>query len=178
MSEEIWKDIPAYRGKYSVSSAGRVRANFGKHKGYPKIISGNIISSGYRHITLCIDSREDRKSIHRLVMETFFPEGRHLFVNHKNGIKTDNRIENLEWCTMQHNTQHAFDTGLAKPMLGSKHPMAKITEEDAKAIVSMRRAGYKGCELAAEFGISQQSVCDIVHGRTWLHVTAKNGVAA
>jgi hypothetical protein len=73
-------------------------------------------SRGYMQVVLCKDLKYKNYTIHRLVAEAYVDNvNNYKMVNHINGIKTDNRIENLEWVTASQNIQHAFDTGLKKP---------------------------------------------------------------
>ena len=99
--QEIWKDIKEYENLYQVSNKGRIRKW--------KIIKQSNTNNGYKCVNLIKNERYVMKKIHRLVAEAFIPnyENKPL-INHKNGIKTDNRIENLEWCTSQENVIHAL----------------------------------------------------------------------
>ena len=117
---EIWKQIKNYENCYEVSNEGRVRSvdrktnTALKHqtqvikKG--KILKPNI-KRGYLTIVLTKENKRKTVTIHRLVAEAFIPNKQEC-VNHKNAIKTDNRVENLEWCNHKENTQHASKLGL------------------------------------------------------------------
>lgn len=130
---EIWRDVPGYEGLYQVSSIGRVKTldrMIDAHVGYrhqkEQIMSFYIDKNGYRKVHICKDSKTKNVMIHRLVCMTFIENPRNLpEVNHINGIKDDNRVENLEWCTRSENEQHAYDNGLAKGQPGHLRPMAK-----------------------------------------------------
>jgi hypothetical protein len=112
---ELWKDIPNY-DHYQVSSFGRIRKkNKGKKVNW--IFTSKRLRSGYPVARLT--DRQGRRQvlyIHRLVAEAFLenPKDDSKYVNHKDGKKANNHFLNLEWCTMQHNTQHSWDNGLQK----------------------------------------------------------------
>lgn len=119
---EIWKDIPGYEGKYQASSMGGIKSL----KGNPKQLLQSQTKNGY----LCVSLRKDKRSknwlSHRLIGIAFLGDNPTLDINHKNGIKTDNRIENLEWCTRAENIQHSWRLGLSKPnyaMVGKIGPL-------------------------------------------------------
>jgi len=121
--EEIWKDIEDYRGVYQVSSIGRVRRL--------KRIRENILScapntSGYPTVHLCKNGKRSTKTVHRLIAQAFIPNPENKpQINHKNGIRPDNRLENLEWCTSSENNLHAYRTSKRKVLRGENHGMSK-----------------------------------------------------
>lgn len=106
---EIWKDIKGYEGYYQISSMGKV-----KNLNTGKILIGDKNRIGYRRVTLYTPIQK-RFFVHRLVAFHFvegYCEG--LVVNHKDGNKTNNSAENLEWVTKSENDLHAFKLGLRK----------------------------------------------------------------
>lgn len=104
---EIWKDINGYEGLYKVSNNARVYSVKNQ-----KILKKVIKSTGYHQVSLCKDGVVKAKIVHRLLMEAFVPNIENKpFINHINGIRNDNRIENLEWCNQSHNIKHSYLIG-------------------------------------------------------------------
>lgn len=102
MSKEIWKDVKGYEGCYQVSSFGRVR-----REGH--IIKGCLAANGYLVLNLSMHGKEKTSTIHRIVAKAFIPNPENkVQVNHINGDKTDNRVENLEWVTKSENAIHSL----------------------------------------------------------------------
>ena len=113
---EIWKDIKGYEGKYQVSNKGRIKSlsraipHLEGFRVIPERIMVQHVSSttGYYMVHLCKDKKYEWMLTHRIVAMTFIPNPNNLpFVNHKDEIKTNNSVENLEWCTPEYNINYS-----------------------------------------------------------------------
>lgn len=109
---EEWRDIIGYNGKYQVSNLGNVRS-------VNRILKKQLDRYGYFFVHLSLNNKSKCKKVHRLVAESFIPEYSELLqVNHKNEIKTDNRVENLEMCDNRYNCNYGSrKTALAKTVI-------------------------------------------------------------
>lgn len=110
---EEWRDIEQFKGEYQISNFGRIRNYRTK-----KVLKNYISPEGY----ICNSLRHSKEKrthtvrVHRLIAEAFIPNpNNYSIINHIDGNKQNNNIENLEWCTAQHNIQHSFDNGLQEP---------------------------------------------------------------
>lgn len=107
---ELWADVVGYEGIYQVSNLGNLRSLNFHNQGVPRNIKTNLVA-GYPHAILHCNGEKKNVHIHRLVAETFIPNpDNKQYVNHINGDRQDNRVENLEWCTCSENTTHKYAT--------------------------------------------------------------------
>lgn len=105
--QEIWKDIKGYEGKYQVSNTGKVRSLNYKNTGEVRLLKQHLTRNGYLQIGLTKYGKSIYFSVHRLVSQTFIPNPDNLpQVNHKDECKTNNVVENLEWCSCQYNLNY------------------------------------------------------------------------
>lgn len=108
--KEIWKPVKGFEDIYAVSNRGNVKRIDGK---YNKYIRSSKVGKGYLRVMLRRPGSRTQLYIHRIVAESFIPNPNDLpCVNHKDGNKQNNHVENLEWCTYSANSQHAWDNGL------------------------------------------------------------------
>jgi len=173
--KEIWKIIPGYKGLYEVSNQGRVRSY--SRGNNPRILKPEITWCGYARTALCRNGAFDRNhlSIHRLVAQAFIPNPENKpEINHKNGIKADNRVENLEWCTISENRKHAIATGLMIMPRGKQCSWAKLNEHKVQRIRLLIELGIRHKKIAKMFNISPSNVSHISVGSTWAHLPQRS----
>ena len=175
---ETWRDIEGFEGTYQVSNIGRIKSlarTYYRSDGArvclkEKMLKPYQLPSGYMYIDLKKDKKNIKKYIHRLVCQAFLDEiDSKPEVNHINGIKHDNSLNNLEWVNRVENVNHALDY-LDTAKCGEKSCKSKLTLEQAKFI----KANYKPRDkkngsraLANKFGVVQSVISRIVNGQRW-----------
>jgi hypothetical protein len=171
-TEFVW--IIGYEGLYDIDKEGVVRRHYCSIKkgARQKPIGFTIHKTGYKVVSLCKNDVKKSYLLHRLLAIAFIEkiEGKE-FVNHKNGIKTDNSLNNLEWCTKKENTIHAFATGLNKASTGVRCGSSKLTEFQVLEI--FKSTGITCKKLSIMYNISITNIKDIRRGKIWSHLTGK-----
>lgn len=158
--------IPGYTNYY-ITLDGEI---FSLYLG--KVLKPDIGNNGYGRVTLYKSGKACRMSNHRIVADACVPNpNRYPQVNHKDGVKMNNKPENLEWCTGRQNKAHAYRIGLQKPTRGEKSGMAVLND---KKVVAIRKkygdGGVSMKELAERYSVTTMTVFFIVHRKTWAHV--------
>jgi len=152
---------------YLIYSDGRIWSN--KAGRFLKV---QLDTCGYPQVGLYNETGQKTTSVHRLVAEHFINGNeKGLQVNHINGIKTDNRIENLEWLTHSQNAQHAHDTGLMNTPNGSAQGSSKLVEKNIPEIFKRLASGETGKSIGDFFGVTGSAISLIKRGKNWAHMT-------
>ena len=172
-SNIIWKDIKGYEGRYQVSNTGLIKSlqrhvENGSDKGMilpERILKPNIIVSGYHAVRLQKDGIGKQLYVHKLVADAFlnndYASG--YVVNHKDGNKGNNNVENLEYVSYSENNQHAWDNGLRK---SNKH---RFTADEVIQI-RIEAESMSRKELAIKYGVYKTVIDSILTYKTWKNI--------
>lgn len=164
------KEIVVYGIKPGCYFASKDGLIYSKYTGRT-MTTNSLDKDGYSRPSFCtIDGKSKRVHAHRLILATFAPvEGwETLEVNHKDGDKTNNSLDNLEWMTTKENIHHAWATGLARG--GENHGRATMTEETALKCIELYKQGLKIAVIARQFGLNRSTVSQMIHGKNWKYL--------
>jgi hypothetical protein len=157
--------INGYEGKYSISQDGKIFASPSNKRPKGCVLRPWLIGNGYEMVMLYKSKKPKKYLVHRLVAETFIPNPLGLSeVNHKDGNRLNNSIDNLEWVSSKQNKQHAISMGLYSKL-------CSLTETDVREIRRLYASGnYFQREIADMFNTTQFNVSWIVRGKGWSHI--------
>lgn len=154
---EIWKYINGYEGLYEISNKGKVRNAEGR------ILKARTQNKGYFYVTLHSNHKERKFTIHRLVAEVFIPKINGFNqVNHINGNKKDNSVENLEWCNQRLNYNHGMQKFLYSH--NDNHYFAKLTNEQVRTIPTLFKIGFTRTTISRILNVNVSSIEAIEKG--------------
>jgi hypothetical protein len=163
----MFKKIPGYT-HYSITRSGIVRRDDTGRR-----LSLKATKKGYIYLALYEHGHRSEWKVHQLVLLTYVGPRRGRMANHKNGVKTDNRVANLEWCTSSHNMKHAFhelginNLGTGK---GEAHCGAKLTNKEVLEIRAMIQTGMTQRVVADIFKVDRSTISLIVSRKRWGHI--------
>lgn len=196
--KEKWMPIKGFYKYYEISSLGRVKSLKRKVKMSnqyssweqilpEKIMKTNKDSCGYLQVVLTKSNRKRVARVHRLVAEAFLiPPSKKLIsnckqdglnyvpVNHKDGDRLNNHLDNLEWCNTAHNNNHCIKKGLKSfdSVRGEKHYFSKLKKEEVIAIVKEYAKGNcRQTYLANKYNVKQITISNILTGKSWAWLT-------
>ena len=157
-----FKPVPGWSGQYEITRGGIVRScaherthwRGGVRRYAPTILRQESHKAGYARVVLCRGSQRRRAFVHALVLETFVgPRPRGAVACHINGNPRDNRVENLRWGSHQDNTNDKRRHG--RVLVGTRHPMAKLTTDQLAAIDRWRALGHTSAQIATAVGVTE-----------------------
>lgn len=170
LNGEVWKPVVGYYGLYDVSNFGRIKSfnKNGNNKNSDIIRIQRINQFGYLTFNLCKENKKRMIQIHRLVAQAFIPNPENKpQVNHKNGIKSDNRVENLEWCTRSENSIHSYyvldnKSGLINAQKKAYDVNTIFKENEIKDVLLKRASGLSAIEIAKEYNVDRVTVTSVI----------------
>lgn len=155
--KEIWRDIKGYEGSYQVSTLGEVR---NLRTNPPRLLKPWRHPAGYVCVTLSQDSKKTKHLVHRIVAEAFLPNPENKpQVNHKNGDKSDNNVNNLEWCSGLENSRHSAYT-LGNESTKAKRPVVCLDTLQVFPSISEAARAVNGCN---------QNIVKCCQGKRYTH---------
>lgn len=161
MTTEQWKDIPDYEGLYQVSDQGHVKSLNYRGSGKAHVLHPILNRKRYLIINLYKNHHMQQFLVHRLVALAFYGPST-LTVNHIDGVKTNNRLSNLEYLTILENLNHAISIGL--------HPPFKLTPDDVRTIRSNHANGQGVKSLAKQFNVNHKTMKAVIRLEMWKNV--------
>lgn len=180
MCERKWKEIPEYRGAYSVSNDGLVRSNkrlarvhgASKRNVKERILRQSETKKGYMKVSLWLNNKGMTIPVHRLVASAFVKGWKPgLVVNHKDGNKLNNNADNLEWVTVRENTMHAFSNGICVGSNTGRFGHMHCNPKSGKAIMPCGDILiFKSqADVIREFGLTQSKFSEMLSGKRGSH---------
>lgn len=178
MENKKWRKIPGY-STYKASTEGEIKTFNWKNNGIERIMKPALDNGGYLRTMLKNDEGKlCTIKVHRIIAQTFLIKKEiHTDVNHKNSIRSDNRVINLEWVTHSENVKHSF-ANMMQTNKGECNPCATLTDKQVLEIRANYTFGKKTKvkghltkkEIAQKYNTTEPVIKRIVHNKTWKHL--------
>ena len=168
-----WKPLKNFQETYEINRCGEIRRIPGFWCHSFRLLKKHMGNSGYYRVSISFNGLTKKFLIHRLVYETFLGQiPKNKTVNHKNGIKTDNRVCNLELCSRSEQMIHAYKNGLQNVQRGEdRKNVSKLTEEQVIEIRQRYKLGETtGKELGKKYAVSAACIWKIIRRDSWSHI--------
>ncbi len=162
---KLWVKLEEFEENYEINNFSEIRSVKTK-----KILKQQE-NFGYRVIGLRLEKKTYYRRVHRLLARAFIPNSnKYKEINHINGIKSDNRLENLEWCSRQKNVIHSWKTGLKVKQLGQDVSNSKLKNHEVLEIKKLLKQRIKQKLIAKEFKVDPSLISHINRGYVWGHI--------
>lgn len=177
IEEEIWKDIIGYEGHYQISNQGRVKALGRKGSGCCVIdrikkVTKSKDKTHYDSFGLCVGNKSKCFMLHRVLAIHFIPNPENKKeVNHIDGNKSNNSLENLEWVTASENIYHGLKLGIMNTANGLTKSNVRFSKQDVIEIKKRIKNGDLGAHIANDYGVNKVLIYNIKSGKTWKYIT-------
>lgn len=171
----IYYKMPVYL--HGMETGYYIDTNFNVYNKKGKKQKMNIAATGYMTFAISYNGRKTRKSLHRAIAEAFIPNpDKKPVINHKDGNKLNNNLDNLEWCTFKENNDHAREIGLTPINVlptgkGEKNPRSEHSEKLIREICVLLEKGYRIIDIHNMTGVSYNVIKQVKNKYTWTHVS-------
>lgn len=166
--DEIWKNIKKDGYNLKVSNFGKViLIKYNKEQ----LLNQYDNLFGYLYVAPSVNGKQKKFKIHKLITEAFIENPKNKkYINHKDGFKYNNFVENLEWCTASENIKHAYKTLLNDNPIGEKSRASKLSNIQVREIKQDIYNGLKIKDIALKFGVTKAEIYHIKNKKIWRHI--------